>query len=115
MSVAPEITWLFVSTTPPGSMTMPVPAPTALLKPNRVLMLTTCGATVPAASNFGAGRSLNRSRAGVSGAETSAGAADAGTVASPSPTTASTLTNHDHQGERWCHLLIAFPPASGWE
>ncbi|COY67625.1 Uncharacterised protein [Mycobacterium tuberculosis] len=31
MSVAPAITWLLVSTTPLGSMTMPVPAPTALL------------------------------------------------------------------------------------
>ena len=26
--------------------------------------------------------------------------------ARPSPTTASTLTNHDHQTGRWCHLLI---------
>ncbi|CNH65091.1 Uncharacterised protein [Mycobacterium tuberculosis] len=90
-------------------MIMPVPAPTALLNPNLVLMLTTCGATIAAGSSLGAGRSLNPFRAG---------AADAGAVgspkASPNPTTASTLTNHDHQGERWCHLLIAFPPASGW-
>src|SRR5271166_970388 len=105
MSVAPEITWLFVSTTPPGSITKPVPAPTALLNPKLVLMLTTCGATVPAGSSGGAGRSLNRSSASVGGPGV---VPDAGAVARPrlTPIAASTLTDRDHQRERWGHLLI---------
>src|SRR5882757_5596966 len=38
MAVAPAMTWLFVTTTPVASSTMPVPAPTAFGR--RVLMLT---------------------------------------------------------------------------
>src|ERR1700710_2228863 len=48
MLVAPSITWLLVSTSPDGLITIPVPAPRALESPSWVSMSTTAGST-PAA------------------------------------------------------------------
>ncbi|COX87760.1 Uncharacterised protein [Mycobacterium tuberculosis] len=66
-------------------------------------MLTTCGptwATIADGSRGSAGKSANRS------CDKAGGAAWAGAVARPSPTAASTLSNHDHLSERRRELLI---------
>src|SRR5947209_120348 len=72
-------------------------------------MSTTWGPTRPTIADGSIG---DRGRSPGRSSPTVDGDADAGTVASPSPTTASTLANHDHLTERWCHLLIPSPPAS---